>query len=164
MNPTVVVAGIGNIFFRDDAFGVEVLRRLSRPQPPGVLARDYGVGGVHLAYDLLSRPDLLVLADVVRRGVPPGTLCLMEPELNTLPTVATDLHSVDLVQVFNLLRQLGGVPPRTLLLGCEPADLSEGVGLTPEVEAAVSPAVQRIEALVAKEIERQHLPCTGEEA
>ncbi len=66
---TVLVAGIGNLFLGDDGFGPEVVRRLAdgRP-PPGVRVVDYGIRGMHLAYDLLDGYDALVLVDALPGG------------------------------------------------------------------------------------------------
>ena len=81
MTDRVLVAGIGNIFLSDDAFGVEVAHRLSgRALPDGVRVEDYGIRGMHLAYDLLEGYDALVLVDAVPMGEPPGTLAVIEPE------------------------------------------------------------------------------------
>ena len=78
----VLVAGIGNIFLADDGFGVEVAQRLRRPAlPDGVRVEDFGIRGVHLAYELLDGYDALVLVDAVPMGEPPGTVAVIEPEL-----------------------------------------------------------------------------------
>ena len=59
-----LVAGIGNIFLGDDGLGCEVVRRLSQAElPAGVHVVDYGIRGLHLAYDLLDGCDRLVLVD-----------------------------------------------------------------------------------------------------
>ena len=40
----ILIAGIGNIFFGDDAFGCEVARQLVlEPLPEGVSVIDYGI-------------------------------------------------------------------------------------------------------------------------
>ena len=86
--PRVLVAGIGNIFLGDDGFGVEVADRLAgRTLPDGVQVADFGIRGVHLAYELLDGYDALVLVDAVPMGEPPGTVAIIEPELE--PPVAT---------------------------------------------------------------------------
>ena len=43
MTPTILIAGIGNIFLGDDAFGVEVARSLARRTLPGeIQVKDFG--------------------------------------------------------------------------------------------------------------------------
>lgn len=147
----VLVAGVGNIFLRDDGFGSEVARRLAgRRLPDGVRVVDYGIGGIHLAYDLLSGVDLLVLIDALPRGQEPGTVSLVELEPGDDLRATVDSHAMDPATVFASLRGLGGEPPPALVVGCEPADLSEGMGLSPAVAAAVDPTVEQVLDLLAR--------------
>jgi hydrogenase maturation protease len=141
----VLVAGVGNIFLRDDGFGSQVARQAAaRPLPDGVRVVDYGIGGIHLAYDLLAGVDHLILVDALSRGVAPGTVMLVEVDPDQDLPATVDSHAMDPATVFASLRGLGGVPPPTLLVGCQPADVSEGMGLSPAVEAAVAPTVQQV--------------------
>lgn len=141
-----VVAGIGNIFLGDDAFGVELARRLGTEQlPEGVTVADYGIRGMHLAYDLLEiAPDTTILLDAVPRGGEPGTVYVLEigPEhVVDIAPAAVDAHGMAPDAVLGLLENLGGTPGRTLLVGCEPANTEEGIGLSATVTAAVEKAV-----------------------
>lgn len=141
-----VVAGIGNIFLGDDAFGVELAQRLSTEQlPEGATVSDYGIRGMHLAYDLLEiSPDTTVLLDAVSRGGDPGTIYVLEigPEhVADIEPAAVDAHGMAPDAVLALLDNLGGSAGRTLLVGCEPANTEEGIGLSPTVAAAVEKAV-----------------------
>ena len=78
----ILVAGVGNIFLGDDAFGVEVARALSgRPLPEGVTVKDFGIRGFDLAYTMLDAWDTVILVDALSRGEAPGTLYLLEPDL-----------------------------------------------------------------------------------
>ncbi|BDG07950.1 hydrogenase maturation protease [Anaeromyxobacter paludicola] len=149
MTPRVLVAGVGNVFFGDDGFGPELARRLAaRPLPPGVRAADFGIRGLHLAYELLEPLDLLVVADAVRRGGPPGELYLLAPELEELPGAA-DGHAMALPAVFAALRAMGGTPPRLLLVGCEPS-ACEGLGLSEPVAGALDAAAELVLELAAR--------------
>ena len=58
--------------------------------------------------------------DATPRGEPPGTLYVIEPDLDGLP-LDVDAHAMDPVKVLALAKTLGGELPRTLVLGCEPA-------------------------------------------
>lgn len=79
MSGRTLVAGIGNVFLGDDGFGVETVRALSGHElPDDVEVVDFGVRGVHLAYQLLDGYDTLVLVDAAARGGAPGTLYLIE--------------------------------------------------------------------------------------
>src|SRR2546423_2264508 len=123
----ILIAGIGNIFFGDDAFGVEVAQELSkRPLPAEVQVVDYGIRSYDLAYALADNYDAVILIDATSRGQEPGTLYLIEPdlaELGTLTEIAVDAHSMDPVRVLQMAQSLGGLTPPTYLLGCEPARL-----------------------------------------
>ncbi len=143
----VLIAGIGNVFLHDDAFGVEVVRRLGAERlPDGVELYDVGIRGLHLAFQLVEGYDLFVAVDLVTRGGPPGTLYVVEPELDGTP-VHPDAHSVDLRTVFTMVRALGGRMCRSIVVGCEPEALREGLGLSAAVDAAVEPAVRRVRQL-----------------
>jgi hydrogenase maturation protease len=156
MTPAVtgrtLVAGVGNVFLRDDAFGIEVVRLLAgRPQPPGVRVRDYGIRGVHLVYDLLDGCDLFVLVDAAARGDPPGTVTVLEAELpegRDLIRPVIDAHSLAPDDIFALLASLGGRPGRSLVVACEPADVSAGMGLSEPVRAALPHAVRAVEEIL----------------
>ncbi len=150
MSRRVLVAGVGNIFFGDDGFGVEVVRRLgAEGLPEGVKAVDFGIRGVHLAYELLEDYDAVILVDATPRGGPPGTLYLIEPSADGPDAPGLiDAHGLDLASVLNLLGQLGGTRARVVVVGCEPATLEEGIGLSPPVAAAVPEAVRVIRRLL----------------
>lgn len=151
----VLVAGVGNLFLGDDGFGVEVARRLATvPLPEGATVTDFGIRGVHLAFELLDPPDLLIVADAVCRGDPPGTVTVLEPDTDAAAATA-DAHGMDLPAVFANVRAMGGVPPPVLIVGCEAADVDERMGLSPVVEDAVEPAVAVIRELLARETAKE---------
>lgn len=144
----VLVAGIGNVLLGDDGFGVEVVRRLAdMPLPAGVVVGDYGIRGMHLAYELLDgRFPTLVLVDALPLDEPPGTVAV----LNVDPADPGDLgdpgfvdaHGMDPVTVLSLLRRLGGNLERVRVVGCRPAVVAERLGLSEVVRAAVEPAAR----------------------
>jgi hydrogenase maturation protease len=148
----VLVAGIGNVFMADDGFGVEVARRLAeREMPAGVDVVDFGIRGMDLVFALGEGYDVAVFVDAVPRGEPPGTLFVIEPDLGEQDgPVMLDAHGMDPVKVLALAGQLGPVPERILVVGCEPqvrmsGDEEELVGdLSEPVRAAVDPAVELV--------------------
>ena len=163
----ILIACIGNIFFGDDGFGVEVAQRLmsrkTSQYPEGVQVVDFGIRGIELAYTLLDDYDTLVLVDAVPRGGSPGTLYLIEPDLAGIGPeqgveagrVALDSHSMDPVKVLAFARTLGARPIHTLLVGCEPSAMGGSeeyeemqMGLSEPVQAAVDEAVKMIDSLV----------------
>ena len=153
MTARVLVAGIGNVFLGDDGFGVEVARQLMRaPASPGVAVVDVGIRALHLAYELLDPPELLLIVDAVSRGEPPGTLYLIDivgdadAEAHGEMAAATlgDAHGITVSSVLATLRALGGTPPRTRLVGCEPAFVGAAMELSPIVAASVPRAVTMV--------------------
>jgi hydrogenase maturation protease len=157
MSRGTLVAGIGNIFQTDDAFGVEVANRLAgRVLPPGVRVEDFGIRGVHLAYELLEGYDGLVLVDAVPMGEPPGTLAVIEPEVTATSdemAPVVDAHTMSPDVVLASLARLGGSVDQIFIVGCQPASLQEGMGLTPAVAAAVDDAVEMCCQLVSEIVE-----------
>ena len=160
--PSILVAGIGNIFMGDDAFGCEVARRLAgRPMPEGVRVVDFGIRGFDLAYAIMDGPDVTVFVDATRRGGEPGTLYTIEPDLEELnglgaAGMAVEPHGMEPLKVLAMVKSMGGEFKRILLVGCEPETLGgeEGLmGLSVPVEAAVDEAVGVVESLVAKILE-----------
>jgi hydrogenase maturation protease len=153
MTGRTLVAGVGNVFLRDDAFGVEVVRLLAgHPVPDGVEIRDFGIRGVHLAYDLLNGCDLFVLVDAAARGEPPGTVSVLEvevPDPGSLAIPVIDAHGLAPDDIFALLASLGGRPGRSLVVACEPADVSAGMGLSELVREALPHAVRAVEEIIS---------------
>ena len=156
--PRILVAGVGNIFLGDDAFGVEVAQRLAtREFPTSVRVMDFGIRGYDLCYALLDGFDMTILIDACPRGGEPGTLYVIEPDLNDLGNAdeqqaTVEAHSMNPLNVLRLATSMGQVK-RVLLVGCEPGTLGpeEGhMGLSEPIEAVIDEAVGLIEALVAR--------------
>src|SRR6202453_956466 len=126
----ILVAGIGNIFLGDDGFGSEVVRHVPVQQDDsGVRVVDYGIGGMHLAYDLLEDWDALVIVDAIPSRGRPGALHVFEADHESpSATAALDAHSMDPAAVFDSLKALGGKPPYTVVVGCEVGNIDEGIG------------------------------------
>jgi hydrogenase maturation protease len=151
----VLVAGVGNIFLGDDGFGVEVANRLAGvPMPEDVRVADFGIRGVHLAYELLEGYDALVLIDALAMAEAPGTVAVIEPEMAVLTppgadvAPAMDAHSMNPGVVLGMLAGLGGTVDVIRVVGCEPATLEDGIGLSAPVAAAVDDAVTVVKQLV----------------
>jgi hydrogenase maturation protease len=169
MNPKapILVAGIGNIFFGDDAFGSEVARALMRrPLPDRVKVDDFGIRGYDLAFALMDGCDA-ILIDAVSRGGAPGTLYLIEPDLAGLEEsgeAIPDGHTMSPVSVLRMVESLGGRAGRLYLVGCEPSTLESEdgrMGLSESVEASVPRAIEMIEALL-EDLLHDRIPiCSG---
>jgi hydrogenase maturation protease len=166
----ILIAGIGNIFLGDDAFGSEVARRLiERKLPTEVRVIDFGIRGFDLIYALLDGPDVTIFVDATPRGGEPGTLYTIEPDLTELDQgeaeegALVETHGMNPMKVLRMVKSMGGEFKRILLVGCEPAPLEaeEGhMGLSEAVEAAVDEAVRLLESLVTKILEEERRRAT----
>jgi hydrogenase maturation protease len=152
----LLIACVGNIFKGDDAFGVEVARRLAgRRLPPGVDLVDFGIRGIDLTYALLDRYDAAVLVDATRQGGAPGTLYVIEPEPGNAAPEELMLapHDLDPTRVLRMVTAMNGRCRRIVLVGCEPETLGDELegkmGLSAPVSAALDEAACVIESVVA---------------
>ena len=145
----ILIAGIGNIFLGDDGFAPEVMRHVpEHVAGPRVRVVDYGIRGMHLAYDLLDGYDALVIVDAVPQGDAPGEITVLQVGPGDLGRGEADPHGMDPVAVLASLGQLGGTLPPTYVVGCRPATTEDGIGLSEPVAAAVPVAVGVVERLV----------------
>jgi hydrogenase maturation protease len=155
----VLVAGLGNIFQGDDGFGSEVAQRLVKETwPEDVKITDFGIRGIHLAYELLDGYEMAILIDATQQGGDPGTVYVIEPDVDSIETEnglaeagIADAHGMDPASVLALLRSLGGGVERLYVVGCEPEDVEEGMGLSEPVARAVDEAVRVVRELVIEE-------------
>jgi hydrogenase maturation protease len=163
--PTILVAGVGNIFLSDDGFGPEVVRHMAdqaqiagqaEPLPLQARLGDYGIRGMHLAYDLLEGYDALVLIDARPGPGAAGELVVLEIGAADVQGGEFDAHGMDPVAVLSALPDLGGRLPPTYLVGCCPAQLTEGIGLTAAVQDAVPAAAEAVSRLVRQLIDDPH--------
>jgi hydrogenase maturation protease len=148
---SILIAGVGNAWLRDDGFGGEVARRLTeRELPAGVAVMDAGTGGLDLAYEVMRGYDALLILDVSRQGGEPGTLYVMEPEEGSVPGAIEDgellnPHGMDPQTVLRFVKSTGAWPGRVVVIACEPAEVEEmGWGLSDEVGDAVQRAVDLV--------------------
>jgi hydrogenase maturation protease len=157
MNPNgrILIAGIGNIFFGDDAFGGEVIKELAKSSlPERVEAVDFGIRSYDLAYAIMDGYAATILVDITARGEPPGTVYLIEldqEKIGDLEGAVPDGHSLDPVAVLRLTQSLGGHIEKLYLVACEPAVLETDdghIGLSKPLLAAVPEAVRMIQRLV----------------
>ena len=155
--PRILIAGIGNIFLGDDAFGSEVARRLAgRALPDEVRVVDFGIRGFDLTYALLDGYEVTILIDATPRGEAPGTLYTIEPDLNEVDNpeaegMMIETHGMNPLKALSMVKSMGGEFKRIFLVGCEPAPLQSEdghMGLSEPVEAAVDEAVKVVESLV----------------
>lgn len=147
----ILVAGIGNIWMKDDGFGGEVAKRLNqRELPKDVLVTDFGIGGLDLAYELQNGYAALVLIDISKQGGEPGTLYVMDVDEKDVQGsieegVGMDPHGMDPQTVLRFIKSTGAWPGKVVIIACEPQEVEDfGLGLSPVVQAAVDQAVDLV--------------------
>lgn len=161
MTARMLVAGVGIIFHGDDGFGTAVVTWLEPHQgvtwPAWVVLRDFGIRGVHLAYELLDGYDDVVLVDTMHRDQPAGTVYVVEPSLAQIAAAGAspmDAHDLAPESVLAMVPGLGGTLGRVTVVGCEPVTLAGGIGLDPLVEARVPRAAALVAGLVDDVVSR----------
>jgi len=160
----ILIAGVGNLLYGDDAFGSEVARWLAEQSlPDNVRAIDLGIRGFDLAAALLDHYDVVILVDSLSQCEQPGALRVFDSQRDlTIPSLPPgrrpEWRSIDPATALNMAHSLGGNLGRVILVGCEqsryvgPAVLQ--IGMTQPVQAAVNDAVCLIFALVTQLNER----------
>jgi hydrogenase maturation protease len=157
--PTILIAGIGNIFLGDDGFGVAVAQQLANSGlPAAVRIADFGLRGFDLTYALQDGYETTILVDAYPHGEPPGTVYVVEPDLND-PSLGIsqgaflEPHAMNPVNVLRMAIAMHAPLKRVLLVGCEPESFGgeEGMmGLSAAVQSAVPEAIRVITNLVEK--------------
>jgi len=152
----ILVAGVGNAWLQDDAFGSEVVKRLAELElPEGTTVLDFGTGGLDLAYEVMRGYDALLLVDVSRQGGDPGTLYVIDPHDEEIKPIGDgeviNPHAMDPQTVLRFIKTVGGSPGKVTVVACEPSTVEEmGLGLSPEVEGAVGRAVDLVIDTIAE--------------
>jgi hydrogenase maturation protease len=143
----VLVAAVGNVLRRDDGFGAAVAARLPE-LPDGVEVVETGIGGIALLQELMAGWDALVLLDAYDGGAAPGTVFVVEPQVEEAEHVP-DVHLANPQRVLAIAKSLGCLPPRVAIVGCQPEETDElDERLSPAVERALPLAVVRVEETV----------------
>jgi len=156
--PVILVAGVGNIFMGDDAFGVEVVQRLATKKfPEEVRIVDFGIRGLDLVYALQDGYESTILVDACQKGQPAGTVYVIQPDLNVVEDISAsgvvDSHGMDPMNVIRMAKAMNAPLKRFLVVGCEPETLGgeQGhMGLSCSVEAALDEAVRVVEDVVTR--------------
>lgn len=163
----VLIAGIGNIFMGDDGFGCEVAQRVGRCElPEGVDVVDFGIRGMDLSYALMDGYELAILIDTVDRGGAPGTVYVIEPEIDNSKVEVVGSgghliapHEMDPAKVLRVVASMGDRRPRVMLVACQPEYLGGEhghMGLSESVAAAVEEAVAEVHAILDESLPGEH--------
>ena len=117
----LLVAGIGNIFFGDDGFGSEVARVLAESPIEDVKIEDFGIRGLHLAFELVAGYERAFLIDAVPRGGATRNALRARARRRAVKRRCRTRIGMDLQNVLAFVRTIGGEPPPITIVGCEPS-------------------------------------------
>ena len=144
MAEQVLVLGVGNILFSDEAIGVRTVEHLQQcaSLPGNVELMDGGTLGIRLMDAIMGANEsplkraLLIVVDAVLGGGEPGTLYRLEGEgLRESMSFRDSMHQTDLVDTL-IYCDLAGHRPDAVVIGMEPADYhTMEIGLTPVCQA-----------------------------
>ena len=158
----ILIVGVGNVLQGDDGFGVHAAWRLATESfPPGVKVMETGIGGMSIVQELMTGYDAVLLLDAHQSGGPHGELRLLQPVLPDLSGLDAharrdyfaDTHYATPMRALALLEQMGRLPPKVAVIGCEPAEIEEfGMGLSAPVAAALDSAVRMARDWVAMQM------------
>ena len=151
----ILIAGIGNELRQDDAFGMELVKRLDIADfRAGIKIMEVGIGGIHLVQELHEAYDILIMVDAVEWGETPGHIYLREVEsisdINEMPlhekrAFLADMHYTNPTRALMLAKALGVLPPYIYILGCEAQEHADfAIGMSEVVEAAIPHAIEKL--------------------
>jgi hydrogenase maturation protease len=134
--------GIGNRFRRDDAAGLEVVRRLRLAHPPGVILIEQE-GEPASLIESWSTADEAVVVDGISSGSAAGRLHRFDVTDAPLPTEIFNpsTHAMGLSEAIELARELDRLPGRLVVYGIEGESFDAGEGLSPPVQKTVEKLV-----------------------
>ena len=161
----ILVAGVGNIFLGDDAFGSEVARRMlnradATASATDIRIVDFGIRGLDLVYALTDGYDGAIIVDTFARGGQPGTIYVVEPDPHDIEnaTSGIEAHAMDPLRVLGMAHLMGATLRDVYIVGCEPETFGpdEGqMGMSAPVAAALDLAIGIIESLITRLVRKE---------
>lgn len=142
----ILVMGIGNPLVKDEGVGVRIIEEMMRTLsfPDNVTLMDAGTMGMGILH-LFRECDYLLIVDAIDgTGEAPGTVVRLSPEDFAPNQVLHSLHDLRFVDVLQAA-ELMGTRPEADCVGVQVLDMNGvGIGLTPDVEAAIPRAVDAV--------------------
>ena len=144
-----VVIGVGNPFRHDDGIGPTAAELVGQAAPEvDVFELDGEAVGLMTAW---ADRQVAIVIDAMRAGGAAGSIHRVEVGVDPLPDWAPQgsTHGAGLAEAVALGRALDLLPGQLIVYGVEPADVSDGQGLSPAVQHALPELVDRIVAEVS---------------
>lgn len=146
----ILVLGVGNILLTDEAIGVHIAEALAERYilPDYVEVMDGGTAGMELLDSMAGRDHLIITDAIVTAKSARTIRILRDEEVPALFTNKISPHQLGLSDVLSALRFTVEFPAKLTLVGVVPASLEPDIGLTPQLQAAVEPALQQVLAVL----------------
>jgi len=146
MKPTLIIC-LGNPLMRDEGIGVLLASELSSHLAgnPDVEVIDLGTGGLSVIHAVSGRKKIIFVDCAVMEQAP-GTMLRFTPEQVRSKKVRMrySLHEGDLLNTLELSRNLGECPDDIVIFGIEPKEITQGEGLTSELQNNIRQYIQTI--------------------
>ncbi|MEW6030483.1 MAG: HyaD/HybD family hydrogenase maturation endopeptidase, partial [Chloroflexota bacterium] len=151
-----IVMGLGNTLNRDEGLGVYAVRALqerlaSRAGRGGdgrIEFLDGGVLGLNLLPIVEEASHLLVLDAINARREPGAVIELKRDEIPLYSGIKLSDHQVTFQEVLGLAGFRGNLPRYLHMIGIQPADISIGLEVSPQVAAALPEVLERAERVL----------------
>jgi hydrogenase maturation protease len=142
--PGVLVVGLGQRDRGDDAAGPAIAARVGELGLPGVRVIEQADPAGLL--DAWAGGRLVVVADAVRSGRPPGTVHILHAAHGPPPAWAglAGTHAFGLAEAVELARALGRLPPELVIVGIEAEHFRFGEPMSPPVAGALDTAARAV--------------------
>lgn len=137
----------------DDAIGLRVLQELHKKGVQGVDLEEACASGLDLIEIMLDHEVVIVVDAIIKSGQPAGTIMVLSPEDFSDTVHGTNPHEANVATTIELGRTLEPerFPKKVLFVAVEANDVfTVSEQMTPEVEAALSKAVDKVLELIAE--------------
>jgi hydrogenase maturation protease len=142
-----LVLGIGNILLNDEGVGINVVKRLEMEGFSGADLMDGGTGGFHLL-GYIQAYKHIIIADASLDQFPAGHVRVLYPKYAKDFPLQLSAHEIGLKDLLDAAFLLGNTPDISLVAISIKNFQEMGMQLSPEVEAAIPDAIEKVKELV----------------
>jgi hydrogenase maturation protease len=145
--PSIIIAGLGNVLMRDDGAGVHVIREIMHHPIAGTKAVEIGCAVFDSLHEL-EQAERILFVDAMEGGGSPGSVYLCDlSEIDNKP-IKGSLHHLSVINAMEIFLQSKASTVK--LIGIEPEIIDYGLELSGSVLGAI-PRVCEIARMIASE-------------
>lgn len=155
LKKSVVVIGIGNLIMKDDGVGIHVVRALADCKFPAGIDLKIIDGGLEpdLAVLIDEGVNKLILVDAVQAGGQPGEIYrFLINEVANSGYQTRSAHYLNMQQSLQMMKLMGNLPPEIVVAGIEPADMTPGMELSPQIKARLPAILELVQTEISANI------------